>query len=362
MKSNSELNKSTSILVNTQSLEKHEDKVWYVSWHPTEDIFASCGSDKKIIIWKGENISSNISASSNINNSANTSQYSAQAVLEESQSRTIRSVAWDYSGNYLASASFDSTINIWKRKVDSEGKTEYECIALLEGHENEVKSVSWSVSGKYLASCSRDKTIWIWDVDEDNDFSCNNVIQGHTQDVKMVKWHPKEDVLFSCSYDDLIKVWQFDENQDDWVALNSLKGHGSTVWAINFSKDGRFFVSCSNDKSLIIWSIEKADYKNIKLLSKVEGVHSRGIYSVSFSFDDSFLATASADNSIAIFSVNKTLTSDCQVESIELKLMEKVESAHDEDVNCVAWQRKDKNTLVSCGDDSLIKVWSIQKL
>lgn len=195
-----------------QKLERHEDKVWQLSWHPIEDLFASCGSDKNICIW-----------------GFNGEKYLLKAILEDSHSRTIRSLAWDHSGAYLATASFDSWINIWK-KTD----LNFECIATLEGHENEVKSVSWSVSGNYLATCSRDKTIWIWDFENENDFSCNTVLQGHTQDIKMVKWSTIEDILFSCSYDNTIKVWKNDLDQEDWVCVNTISDHNSTIWCKNY--------------------------------------------------------------------------------------------------------------------------------
>ncbi len=211
--SSNEINKKHELEL-FQILERHEDKVWQLSWHPIQDIFASCGSDKNICIWGYSEI---------------TKSYVLKAILEDSHSRTIRSIAWDYSGSYLASASFDSWINIWKKS-----DLNFECVATLEGHENEVKSVSWSISGKYLATCSRDKTIWIWDFENENenDFSCNTVLQGHNQDIKMVKWSPIEDILFSCSYDNTIKVWKNDLNEEDWICINTLTDHSSTIWSI----------------------------------------------------------------------------------------------------------------------------------
>jgi hypothetical protein len=33
------------------SLEGHSDRVWHVSWHPTLDMLATCGGDRRIRLW-----------------------------------------------------------------------------------------------------------------------------------------------------------------------------------------------------------------------------------------------------------------------------------------------------------------------
>ena len=51
---------------------------------------------------------------------------------------------------YLAAASFDSNISVYRKENE-----EWKLFTMLEGHVNEVKNVCWSRDGKLLVSCSR---------------------------------------------------------------------------------------------------------------------------------------------------------------------------------------------------------------
>lgn len=191
-----------------QVLEEHEDKVWQITWHPEEDSFASCGSDNHILFWAfcGD-------------------KYCLKAILEDSHTNSIRSITWNNnSGKYLASASFDSCINIWKKDG-----YDFDCIATLEGHEHEIKGVAWSSSGRFLATFSKDLTIWIWTVESESEFVCSSIIQSHSQELVMIKWSPVDDVLFSSSLDNTIKIWGFSYDRMDWVCLNTLNCHISPL-------------------------------------------------------------------------------------------------------------------------------------
>lgn len=57
----------------------------------------------------------------------------------------------------LASASYDDTVKLYHEEED-----DWVCCATLEGHESTVWSVAFDRSGERLASCSDDKTVRIW--------------------------------------------------------------------------------------------------------------------------------------------------------------------------------------------------------
>lgn len=66
-----------------------------------------------------------------------------------------------------------------------------------------------------------------------------------------------------------------------------MQGHSSSVWQFDFSPCGEFIVSCSEDRSLIIWH-------DGKVYIKLPEAHERSIYSVSWKND--CIASVGADN------------------------------------------------------------------
>lgn len=322
--------------------ENHIDCIWCVKFHPFLKIFASCGSDEKISIWE-------------YNDSKKT--YVKSSSLEKTHNSIIRALDWDYSGKYLAAASFDKNISIWKLSNDS-SPLKFICLNTIESSDSEIKSVSWSVSGNFVASCSRKGNIWIWEKDIDDfeteDFMCKSSFEGHKGDIKMVKFSPKEEVLFSCGFDETIKIWDLDLSKDDFILINTLKAHNGTVWYLEFNKEGNLFFTCSDDKSLILWAInykEENPYKNITKLSIIGNLHKRPIYCCTLTSDEKNILTSSSDGNISIVRVIDN----------KLKLINKKYDAHEKyNINCIS-TNKNTNEIISCGDDCCIKLWKLME-
>lgn len=285
----------------------------------------------------------------------------------------MRSVSWSPDGQFLACASFDSTVSVWRLKVDDASTAgiyshvigssfpAVENVAVLEGHENEVKAVSWNRSGSLLATCSRDKSVWIWGFDRAAvDFECVGVLTGHTQDVKKVRFSPHEDTLYSASYDDTIRIWT--EDADDWHLAATIRSHDSTVWDLDFERpDGRRFASCGDDNRVIIWELNPST-KTWKNVASLSGHHDRTIFSVSWASapptsamadKDSHrpaIASGAADDSICIFEEDSIERNSWYLACRQL-------AAHNSDVNCVAWNPVADGVLASAGDDGIVALW-----
>eukprot|EP00501_MAST-03F_sp_TOSAG23-6_P001072 GSMAST32.ASY1.ANO1.1115.1 assembled CDS len=320
-------------LIEVALLEGHDEKVWCVAWSPHGKMIASCSSDQTVRIW-----SRGVTAA----------DWKCVDVLDDGHTRTIRSVSWSPSGIAIATCSFDGT--------------GFQNVAVLEGHDNEVKCVSWSPSGGLLATCGRDKSVWVWEAaevdEEDEKFECICICTEHTQDVKYIVWGSEEEQLFSASYDNTIKVWQ--EHSDDWVCAHTLNGHTSTVWALDVEPSPIEVISCSDDKSIIIWKYFKdvmgtagrsSAWKKVAVIPE----HAqRSIYSVSWSAYSGAIVTGAGDNAIRI--IEQTYYKETWIKTAEKK------EAHSGDVNCVKWspvsETKGKQLLASCGDDCNVRVWS----
>src|SRR5215813_12499359 len=68
----------------------------------------------------------------------------------------VRTVAFDPTGEVLASGSDDQTIRIWCVASNRSLRT-------LDGHTGKVRAISFSPDGTTLASAGEDKTIRLWD-------------------------------------------------------------------------------------------------------------------------------------------------------------------------------------------------------
>lgn len=331
------------MLRQVQSLTGHEGRVWHASWSPDGTKVASCGEDKTVRVW-----------------SLPPQQYeSAQclAVIDDGQSRTIRSCEWSPDGRMIAAASFDGTVIVWQTQDRS--FAHWDRVASLEGHENEVKSIAWSNDGMYLATCGRDKKVWIWEKLERNDFECAAVLDGHSQDVKFLAWHPHVHVLFSASYDDTIKIWT--EDSGDWYCAKTLVGHSSTVWGLALDADGKTLASCSDDQSVFLWQCDSATdpTKEWRRVCTAREVHQYPVYSIDWNVTFNKLVTGGGDNQICILAYQRT---DDGLGNIGVEYSHP--NAHDGDVNCVRWNPNFNpellDVMLSAGDDGCIKIWRLQ--
>lgn len=304
------------------------------------------------------------------------------------------------------------------------------CTATLEGHENEVKTVAWAALSNdadeqlFLATCGRDKTVWIWAVEAsfsdagEDDFECLAVLQEHEQDVKCLAWHPQAPLFLTGSYDGSVRAWgPIAPSLDDWIPLGRLVSSlNATVWSIAFSPAGDAVAVALSDGQLLLYSIPER-WKSLTEWSCVKrrlfdpvslsvkgqeqdqerdeccgggsggcvdttqdtspsdgedggccGGGEKGassaccqsaqtppelqipateLYCVSWNCTGRLIAVATAAHSIVI------------VDPHTGHVLTQMETAHADEVNTVSWSPADPSLLASCSDDGTLKLWRV---
>lgn len=276
-------------------LRGHTDRVGGITWHPQATIslsaesvnLASSGGEGAIHLWS-------------------LTQDSPIATLSGHSARVAR-IEHHPSGNYLASASYDTTWRLWDLPTQKE-------LLLQEGHSREVYSVAFQNDGALVASGGLDSIGRVWDLRTGRTIM---VLDGHIREITGLAWSPDGYRVVSSSGDAAVKVWDvrmvrcaatigahkglvsdvrffsgkqdsvmdgmdevkdgetgamrtegtyfvtsgFDGNvnvfsSDDWALVKNLSAHSGNVTSVDVSMDDRFIVSSGQDRTVKLWARE----------------------------------------------------------------------------------------------------------
>lgn len=75
---------------------------------------------------------------------------------------------------------------------------------------------------------------------------------GHGGPVYSVSFSPDRTLLLSCSEDATIRLWSL----QIWTCLVVYKGHMFPVWDVKFSPLGYYFASASFDRTARLWATD----------------------------------------------------------------------------------------------------------
>jgi WD40 repeat protein len=127
--------------------------------------------------------------------------------------------------------------------------------------------------------------------------------------------------------------------------INTIPAHQSSIFTLEFSKDGRFLLSGGRDAHIKIWDAESF------LLKESIVAHMYAVNDLDYREDGKYFASCSMDKSIKVW------------EAENFKLLKVIDrsrhAGHGTSVNKLLWSSY-KDQLISCSDDRTISVWSLQ--
>lgn len=250
---------------------------------------------------------------------------------------------------------------------------------ILHGHQLCVFGCSWSPNGKLLATASADATAIIWDINTDvkpitnipsnnfvnpningynnfpaqsitnvNNYGVPNGINPPNQiatlravlgkapnplttdnGITTIDWNSTGTLFATGSFDNFVRIYK-----PDGTLYATLEGHRHNVFAVRFNPSGQYIVTCSADKTAILWDVQTA-----QIVHKFDH-HTDTILDVAWK-DNYIFASASADNTIGICNVNGS---------------DHFLRGHNCHVTAVAWSN-DGVLLASASEDKTVRIW-----
>ena len=152
----------------------------------------------------------------------------------------ISDLAFDRTGQFLASAGADSTVRVWDVHAGKE-------LAVLQPrHEGSATSVGFSPDGKYLASGSLDQTVKIWST---GTWKLLRTIPDAHGGINRVAFAADSRRLAWGGTDATVKVADATTGQ----ILETLRGHTGWVNSVAIGPAAQQIASASADGTVKIW-------------------------------------------------------------------------------------------------------------
>jgi WD40 repeat protein/serine/threonine protein kinase len=262
-------------------------------------------------------------------------------------SDAVLSVEFSSDGKQLVSASYDYSARIWNV---ADGRQ----VKKLSGHTYWVWDATFSKDGKSIATASGDGTAIVWDVETGS--RRYPPFNGHEGPVYTVRFAPNGASVASGGYDRRVLIWKPSLiGRYDFKKLRSESGsvvppgrflaldeHQGAVRTLQYTKDGEFILSGSEDNSIKLWSTE-----NGRIQKTFRG-HDGAIRALALVDDDSVIVSASHDNRIKQWSIR-------QYEEIRV-LQSRVLEGHTDSVLSAQFSPNGEK-IVTASRDRTARIW-----
>lgn len=159
-----------------------------------------------------------------------------------------------YGGN-------NNDVTLWKRDASLVGTPR-----VLKGHHGGIRSLQFSHDSKWLVTASSDRTARIWPLDSPG--APRVLSGGQTAAMAWAAFNPSGNRVVTGSADHTIRVWDTETGNE----LAVLRWHAESVNEVQFSADGKWILSASDDGTVKLGQCEACDLTVSELRQRVRDI------------------------------------------------------------------------------------------
>jgi len=187
------------------------------------------------------------------------------------------------------------------------------CVNVLKGgHKSSVAALAFNSTGQLLASSGKDRRLCVWKRGETNvDYALHAAVDSaHKRIVWDASWHPvDENILASGGRDGFLRFWRFVGDEKKLVKLAETK-FGESVNTIAFAPGDCNVIAVGLFSGAIeLWKVGE-DYGSLELMTKLQSSHVGTVKKLAWrpKIGESrtmILASCSIDECVQIFEINE---------------------------------------------------------
>eukprot|EP00090_Calanus_glacialis_P007925 TRINITY_DN16316_c0_g1_i1.p1 TRINITY_DN16316_c0_g1~~TRINITY_DN16316_c0_g1_i1.p1 ORF type:complete len:931 (+),score=202.36 TRINITY_DN16316_c0_g1_i1:124-2793(+) len=210
-------------------------------------------------------------------------------IVGDHEDEGVLAVSWRPGHQEVAVAGRSGSIRIYDLKT---GEEKY---SLTKCHSEPVNDLSYNEDGDILASASDDCTVRLW-TSNGQFFASLNI---HTMRVTHIRWLGSKSKLATLSAEH-IYVWN---SPGKGIETTILKRNRASSWTCLAASEDHVAAGTAEDRMVIVWNVETG-----QVISALPGQTSP-VMSLDFSFDGMYLASTS-EETLMVWNIDETEVED----------------------------------------------------